>query len=403
MIERFLFKTLKKALERQPAVVLVGPRQVGKTTLALQVAQGLSAIYLDLESPLDLHKLEEPLFYLKSHEDKLVILDEIQQKPELFKALRGLIDERRYRGHKAGHFLLLGSASLDLLRQSSETLAGRIAELELTPITALEINNTGIPLNNLWIRGGFPESLLAKTDADSFEWRLDFIKSYLERDIPQLGPRIPTETLRRFWTMLAHLQGSIANFSQIGSSIGLSGQSITRYVDLLVDLLLVRRLAPYHANIKKRLIKSPKIYVRDSGLMHTLLNIRTMEELLENPIGGASWEGFVIENCLGSAPSTTNAYFYKTSSGAEIDLLLELPNKELWAIEIKKGYVPKVEKGFYSALEDIQPHRSFVIYGGTERYHMAQNVDAIGLEDFLAILRDLGSMGPTPPSDPKAG
>lgn len=385
MIKRLLFNPLKDTLLRQPAVVLLGPRQVGKTTLALEVAQNIQSIYLDLESPNDKQKLEDPLLYLNIHADKLVILDEIQRFPDLFMSLRGIIDERRRKGNATGHFLLLGSASLDLLKQSSETLAGRVSQLELTPFTVLETEKN-YTIEQLWIKGGFPESFLAQGDKESFKWRLDFIRSYLERDIPLLGPRVPAETLRRFWTMLAHSQGSILNVSQIASNIGVSGQTIARYADLLVDLLLVRRLQPYYTNIKKRLIKSPKTYIRDSGLLHALLGIQNQEILFSHPIVGASWEGFVIENCLNCAPPFTNGYFYRTSAGAEVDLILELPNKDLIAVEIKKGLSPKVEKGFFYVLEDIQPKKAFVIYGGSERYPLKESVEMIGLKDFLTEL-----------------
>jgi predicted AAA+ superfamily ATPase len=391
MIIRSLQKTLQQALERQPAVVLLGPRQVGKTTLAYQVSEKQNSIYLDLESPEDLQKLSDPLLYLRTHESQLVILDEIQRVPDLFTSLRGLIDERRRKGCPAGHFLLLGSASLDLLKQSSESLAGRIAQVELPPFTAIEVAQYGQDFMRLWLRGGFPNSFLEENDLFSFEWRRDFIKSYLERDIPQLGPRIPSETLRRFWTMLAHVQASLLNASQLAQNLGVSVQTITRYIDLLVDLLLVRRLQPFHANIGKRLVKSPKVYIRDSGLVHTLLGIKDAEALQSHPIMGASFEAFVIENCLNCAPLHTNAYFYRTSAGAEIDLLLEMPDKSLWAIEIKRSLSPKVQKGFYYAQVDLKPARSFVIYAGHERYPLAPNVEAISLYDFLKELQQFES------------
>lgn len=387
MIVRLLQNALERALSRQPAVVLLGPRQVGKTTLAHQVSQTRDSIYLDLESSEDLQKLKDPLLYLRKHESRLVILNEIQRVPDLFLALRGLIDERRRKGHPAGHFLLLGSASLDLLKQSSESLAGRITQLELTPLTALEVESWDKDFMQLWLKGGFPKSFLEEDDALSFEWRYDFIKSYLERDIPQLGPRIPAETLKRLWTMLAHLQGSLLNASQLAKNLMVSVQTVTRYIDLFVDLLLVRRLQPYHANVGKRLVKSPKVYIRDSGLLHTLLGINNAETLQGHSIVGASYESFVIENCLNCAPPHTNAYFYRTAAGAEIDLLLEMPDRSLWAIEIKRSLSPKLQKGFYTAQEDLKPTKSFVIYAGQERYPMAHNVEAIGLYDFLTELR----------------
>ncbi len=287
-----------------------------------------------------------------------------------------------------GDRLLLG---LDLLKQSSESLAGRIAQLELSPFTAIEVAEYEQDFMKLWLRGGFPNSFLEKNDLFNFEGRRDFIKSYLERDIPQLGPRIPSETLRRFWTMLAHVQASLLNASQLAQNLGVSVQTITRYIDLLVDLLLVRRLQPFHANVGKRLVKSPKIYIRDSGLVHTLLGIKDAEALQSHPIMGASFEAFVIENCLNCAPLHTNTYFYRTSVGAEIDLLLEMPNKSLWAIEIKRSLSPKIQKGFYYAQADLKPARSFVIYAGYERYPLAPNVEAISLYDFLRELQQFES------------
>lgn len=387
MITRALQNTLQEALLRQPAVTLLGPRQVGKTTLARQVTTGKPSIYLDLESPEDLQKLTDPLLYLRAHNSHLVILDEIQRVPDLFLSLRGLIDERRYQGDPSGHFLLLGSASLDLMKQSSESLAGRIAQLELSPFTALEVAQHDTDFMRLWLKGGFPNSFLEENDSHSLGWRRDFIRSYLERDIPQLGSRIPAETLRRFWTMLAYVQGSILNTSTLAVNLGVSVQSIGRYIDLLVDLLLVRRLQPYHKNVGKRLIKSPKIYIRDSGLLHALLGIKDLETLQSHPIMGASFEAFVIENILNSAPKHTHAYFYRTSSGAEIDLVLEMPNQSLWAIEIKRSLAPKLQKGFYFAKDDIKPSRSFVIYAGQERYTMKENVEAISIYEFLKELR----------------
>ncbi|MBL9028954.1 MAG: ATP-binding protein [Caedimonas sp.] len=386
MMTRFLQTKLQQTLLRKPAVVLLGPRQVGKTTLAHQISETQNSIYLDLESPEDLQKLSDPLLYLRSHESRLVILDEIQRVPNLFLSLRGIIDERRRKDRLSGHFLLLGSASLDLLKQSSESLAGRVAQLEMTPFTVLEVAQNSEDFMNLWVKGGFPNSFLETNDLFSFEWRQDFIKTYLERDIPQLGPKIPSETLRRFWTMLAHVQCSILNASQLAKGLGVSVQTITRYIDLLVDLLLVRRLQSFHGNVGKRLVKSPKIYIRDSGLLHALLGIKDFETLQGHPVMGGSFEAFVIENCLNCAPSHTNAYFYRTTSGAEIDLLLEMPDKSLWAIEIKRSLSPKLQKGFYYARADLEPKRSFVIYAGRERYSLEENIEAINLYDFLVEL-----------------
>jgi hypothetical protein len=371
-------------LREFPAVALVGPRQVGKTTLAEQIAAERSAVYLDLESPGDRDKLADPILYLSAHEDKLVVLDEVHRLPEVFQALRVLIDKGRRRGRRAGRFLLLGSASMDLLRQSGESLAGRIAYVELDPFDVLEV--AAGQQNVLWLRGGFPESFLAESDGASMRWRRNFILTYLERDIPQFGPRVPAETLRRFWTMLAHNQGGLFNAAQLARGLALDGKTITKYLDLLVDLLLVQRLAPIQANVGKRLVKSPKVYVRDSGLVHALLGIPDREALLGHPVVGASWEAFAVETLAHAAPSSTIAGFYRTSAGAEVDLTLELPGGRLWAIEIKLGLVPKLEKGFHQAVADLRPERSFVVCSGTERYPMAGNVEAIGLGELAAML-----------------
>jgi predicted AAA+ superfamily ATPase len=324
-IERRIATELIELLDTTPAVALIGPRQVGKTILAVSIAAQRPSIYLDLESDAARAKLAEPEFYLAEHEDKLVILDEVHRLPNLFRNLRGLIDRGRRSGRISGRFLLLGSASIDLLKQSGETLAGRIAYLEMNPIDGLEVPAQDI--NTLWVRGGFPDGFLAATDRVSQRWRQDFVRTYLERDIPLLGPRIPAETLRRFWTMLAHRQSSLLNAAEFARALGVDGKTVASYLDLLVDLLLVRRLEPWHANIGKRLVKSPRIYVRDSGIAHTLLGLGTQEEVLGHPVAGASWEGFVIETLQAAAPHGTQANFHRTAAGAEVDLLLSLPGQ----------------------------------------------------------------------------
>lgn len=380
MIRRRLLAPLSAALDESAAVALLGPRQVGKTTLALEIARTRPAVYLDLESEADRAKLAEPELYLARHEDKLVILDEIQRTPQLFRSLRGLIDAGRRRGHGKGRFLVLGSASMDLLKQSSESLAGRIRCLELAPLDAGEVGRTR--LDALWLRGGFPESLLAASDAASLRWRTDFIRTYLERDIPQLGPRIPAETLRRLWTMLAHQQGGLLNAAALARALAVDGKTVAAYLDLLVDLLLVRRLAPWHGNVRKRLVKSPKVYVRDSGLVHALLGVGDREDLLAHPVAGGSWEGLAIESLIAAAPSGTEAHFFRTAAGAEIDLLLKLPGRRKpWAIEIKRGLAPKLERGFQLACDTVRPERRFVVYGGTERFPVAEDVEAVSLVD----------------------
>lgn len=387
MIPRLSHTEIQQALEREAAVALIGPRQVGKTTLALKLAETCPSIYLDLENASDREKLGTTDQFLRFHEDKLVILDEVHQAPGLFEILRGVIDEGRRTGKGTERFLLLGSASIDLMRQS-ETLAGRIEYIDLEPLNILELNpNTDAQL--LWLRGGFPRSFLAKDDLSSLRWRQHFIQSYLERDVPMFGPRIPAETLRRLWVMLAHCQGTPLNAANLARNIDVSKPSVATYIDLLVDLLLVRRLPPFHANVKKRLVKSPKTYVRDSGLLHALLGIETLDELLGHPVVGASWEGLVIETLLAVAPYRTEASFYRTATGVELDLVLEMGAKGLWAIEIKRTTAPKLERGFYQALEDIQPDRTFVVYGGKERYPKGNNIEVISVEDMATELASL--------------
>lgn len=387
MFLRHLLPELTQELQHSPAVALLGPRQSGKTTLALQAAKTVPSIYLDLESERDRAKLAQPELYLSDHLDKLVILDEVHRTPHLFPVLRGLIDQARRSGRRAGNYLLLGSATLALLQQSGETLAGRVAYLELGPLNVFE---TGAgQIDALWLRGGFPESLTAPSDARSLRWRHNFIRAYLERDIPQLGPRIAADTLRRFWTMLAHHQGGLLNVAQLARNIGVDVKTAQSYIDLLCDLLLVRRLPPWHANVGKRLVKSPKVYVRDSGLVHALLDIESKETLLSHMVLGASWEGFVIENLLQCAPNQVQAYFYRTSGGAEVDLLLAWPGGEIWAIEIKRSLTPKVERGFHAACVDLAPTRKVVVYPGQETFPMGHDIEAMPLESLCSVLANL--------------
>ncbi len=377
MFSRRILPQLTEELQHAPAVALLGPRQSGKTTLALEVAKTLPSIYLDLESERDRAKLAQAELYLTDHLDKLVILDEVHRAPGLFPVLRGLIDQARRNGKRAGQYLLLGSASLDLLQQAGETLAGRIAYLELGPLDVLEIGAQAP--DTLWLRGGFPESLTAPSDARSLRWRQNFIRSYLERDVPQFGPRIAADTLRRFWTMLAHHQSGMLNMTQLARNMGVDVKTIQSYIDLLCSLLLVRRLPPWHSNIGKRLVKTPKIYLRDSGLVHALLDIERKETLLSHPVLGASWEGFCIENLLCCAPANVQGYFYRTSAGAEIDLLLVWPGGELWAIEIKRSLTPKLERGFHIACADLAPSRKLVVYPGQETFPLHADIQAVPL------------------------
>ena len=381
MFSRYKQAELQQALRRAPAVVVLGPRQVGKTTLAWQVAQP-DGQYLDLESPEDRSKLDNAEQYLRSRQDRLVVLDEVQRLPTLFEPLRGLIDQARRAASVSGTsatglYLLLGSASLDLIQSSSETLAGRIAFVELAGLHRLEVPPA--LWDGLWVRGGFPQSLMAATDADSVLWRRDFTRTYLERDVAQFAPRIGAELLRRFWTMLAHLQASTLNMAQLARNLGIDTRTATSYLDLLTDLLLVRKLSPWHSNQGKRLVKSPKVYIRDSGLLHSLLGIADMDGLLAHPVVGASWEGHVIESLLAVAPAGVVPSFYRSGAGAEIDLLLTWPNGEHWAIEIKRSTAPKVERGFHSACEDIQPSRKWLVYPGAEAYPMRDGIEAMPL------------------------
>jgi predicted AAA+ superfamily ATPase len=387
MIPRYLMSEVLKALDEVPAVCLVGPRQVGKTTLALAVAEQRRAVYLDLESEQDRAKLADPEAYLAQHLGELVILDELHRVPRLFPVLRGMIDRMRRQGKRAGGYLLLGSAGLGLLRQSGESLAGRVRFLELAPFSVLE--PTGRSLEELWLRGGFPESLLAASNSQSLRWRQDFIRTYLEREIPQFGPRVPAEALRRLWTMLAHLQGAVLNSSELARNLGLDVRTVNRYLDLLTDLFLVRRLQPWFSNIGKRLVRSPRLYLRDSGLVHALLQIQDLEGLLAHPVVGASWEGFVIENLAACAPDGTSLYFYRTVGGAESDLLLFLPDGTRWIVEIKRSLAPRPERGFYSACQDLKPTHAFVVYPGNERYPLEGGIEAINLVDLARELRGL--------------
>lgn len=389
MIARFALPHVNQALSRQASVALIGPRQAGKTTLARAIGDQRPSIYLDLETGRDRARLADPGDFFGRHAEKLVILDEIHRMPGVFEELRGIIDEGRRIGRAKGRFLILGSAAIDLLRQSSESLAGRIAFIELCPITAIECTGDA-DIAPLWLRGGFPDSVLAASDRESLAVRHDFIRTYLERDVPMFGPRIPAETLDRFWTMLAHLQGSLLNAARLASSMAISAPTVISYLDLLVDLFLVRRLAPYFVNVGKRLVKSPKVYIRDSGLAHALLGIQEMDDLLGHPIAGPSWEGFVIESLLAVAPAGTRASFYRTSAGAEIDLILEMGARHgVWAIEIKRTSAPAIEKGLRIALDDIKPARAFTVHGGVDRFAMGHGIEAISLRGLAGELAAL--------------
>lgn len=391
MIRRRLEDFVRDRLQHSPAVALLGPRQVGKTTLAFALSETMPSVYLDLESRTDLRKAEHIEAFQQGNQGKLLILDEIQRLPDVFAPIRGLIDAERRKGNRSGLFLFLGSASVELLRQSGESLAGRISYVELYGIDVLEFVQGPADaerLNQLWLRGGFPESLLAADDANSLRWRLDFVRTYLERDIPALGPRIPAATLERLWTMLAHAQGSNLNASKLAMSLEVSNVTIGRYLDLLTDLLLVRKLPPYTSNIRKRMVKAPRVYVRDSGITHALLNIQTYNDLLGHPAAGKSWEGFVIENILAVLPQGAQAFYYRTAGGAEIDLVLEFPGrpKRLFAVEIKRSPAAGVQRGFYEACEDLKPTHRFLVHAQADDFPMNGDLRAIGLRELLQLI-----------------
>lgn len=387
MYHRHATQTVQSALDAQAAVVLLGPRQVGKTTLALEIAGQRPSVYLDLERDADRRVLTEPDLYLDEQVGKLVILDEVQQMPDLFKTLRGQIDMRRRKGARTGQFLLLGSASNVLLHQSAESLAGRVRYIEMPPLLLDEVGEDRI--NDLWLRGGFPDSFQADSDQYSLAWREDFLRTYLERDIPALGPRIPAATLRRFWTMLAHAQGGLLNASALAEGLGVSGQTVGRYLDLLVDLMLVRRLQPWHENAGKRVVKSPKVFVRDSGLVHALLGLGSIESVLGHPVVGGSWEGFAIETLIAAAPIGTEHFFYRTAAGAELDLVLRLPGNATWAIEIKRTTTPKVSRGFHLSVDDIKADRKILVYAGEREVPAGDGLRAMSLATAVGQLRNL--------------
>ena len=375
---------IARRLGQAPAVVLLGPRQVGKTTLAKTIASiHPRALMLDLERESDRAALAQPELFFAAHRNEFLVLDEVQLTPHLFTALRPEIDTDR----RAGRFLLLGSASGDLLRQSGESLAGRVSYLELTPLLAAELAVVELAqLQQLWLRGGFPLSYLAPDDETSYAWRQDFIRTFLQRDLPGMGVRVPAETLRRFWQMLAHLQGQLFNASQLGMSLGgASHTTAARYLDVLVDTMMVRRLQPHFSNVGKRLVKSPKIYLRDSGVLHALLGLTSVQDLQGHPVAGASWEGFVVEQVAAALPPDAQLSFYRTAAGTELDLVIERGPRKL-GVEIKFSSAPKPTKGFWQALQDLQIDRACVIAPVLRRYPLAQGVDVIPLAELATLL-----------------
>ncbi len=392
MIQREKYHDLVKALHTMPVVALIGSRQVGKTTLALEVSKKIEkpVTYIDLESDADFNKLTDAEAYLKRFPGQLLIIDEVQRKPDLFRILRGIVDERRRNGERTGHFLLLGSASSDLLQKSSESLAGRIRYLELTPFTATELyvnEKEKFNLEKLWLRGGFPDSYLASGEQESWEWRSDFFSTYVERDIPNMGVGVAATQLKRFWKMLAHYHGNQINLSEFGRSLEVSHTTIRNYLDLLDDFYMIRQLKPLLGNIKKRLVKSPKVFIRDSGILHNLLQLSNIDVLYSHPKIGASWEGFVVENIINQLDKRWEYNYYRTAAQAEIDLVLHTPDNEIWAIEIKRALSPKLKRGFYEACKDINATHKWIVNAGKDRYPLPEEVEVIGLIEFLKIIQ----------------
>jgi hypothetical protein len=380
-IPRKIESEISECLKSFPAVAVLGPRRSGKSTLAKTIISGhKSSVYLDLERPSDIEKLTDPELYLDLHRHDLICLDEIQRSPDLFPVLRSVIDERG----KPGQFLILGSASRDLIRQSSESLAGRIAYLELTPFLLSEVEKD-LKVTRYWLRGGFPESALARSSKDSVRWRQNFIRTFLERDIPQLGIRIPAKSLERLWRMCAHYHGQPLNQSSLGAALGISHTTIRSYLDLLAETFMIRLLPPLVPNLKKRLVKSPRIYLRDSGVLHTLLDIETEDDLLGHPVRGSSWEGMVIENVLGEFPDWRGSY-YRSAAGAEIDLVLEKGRTRI-GVECKLSTAPEVGKGFWSAFKDLGIGEAYIIAPVKENYPITKGIKVTPLNEFIKDLR----------------
>jgi predicted AAA+ superfamily ATPase len=385
-VERHLGDEVLHSLASFPVTALLGPRQCGKSTLARHILHGRGdTVYLDLERPSDLRKIEDPEFFFSTVEDRLICIDEVQRKPELFQVIRVFVDADR----RPGKFLILGSASQDLIRQSSETLAGRIHYLELSPLSYSELCGADGSLVGdlmpIWLRGGFPDSVLAKNEKISFQWREDFIRTFLERDIPQFGFSIPAQTMQRFWTMLAHYHGQTLNASRLALSLGVSSPTIKKYLDILAQTFMVRLLPPFYANIKKRLVKAPKIYLRDSGILHALLHVEVGEDLLGHPVRGASWEGWCLEQIVMAMPGWQPS-FYRTSSGEEIDLILERGGKRL-AFELKASMAPKLSRGFSGTLEVLKPEHTWVVAPVRESYSIMDGVEVAGILEVLRALR----------------
>lgn len=386
MISRRLTKVLKDRVLQTPVVALLGSRQVGKTTLARSLKVGKPVRYLDLERPSDIAKLMDPELYLSRYADHLIILDEIQRMPDLFPVLRSLVDERRRAGEASAQFLILGSASPALLQQSSETLAGRISYLELCPLQLGELKNHEIVMDRHWLRGGYPDGFLAADEAASRQWREDFLISYVERYLPQLGISATPVLLRRLCSMVAHQQGATLNLSRMAGSLGIDGKTVRHYLDLLEGLYLVRSLPPWSRNAGKRLVKSPKVYWRDSGLLHSLAGIDDLEHLLGHPLCGHSWEGYCLEQIMSLLPKSVSCSHYRTHAGAEIDLVIETPAGEVIAIEIKRTLSPTLGPGFVESSRTLRSRRGYFITPGGDSYPLSESVTVMGLREFLTQL-----------------
>ena len=381
-IKRNLEDIVVQYLKIFPVVAILGPRQCGKSTLIKKLSEYWGdSLFLDLQYENDFSKLAQPAFFFESNADKIICLDEIQLYPELFSVLRSVVDKNR----QNGKFVLLGSASRDLIQHTAESLAGRIGMIYLSPFVLNELDNReGFSLNTFWLRGGFPDSYLAENDRFSTIWKDNFIRTFIERDIPQLGFQIPALQLKRLLVMCAHNQGQLINYSKLGESLGLTHPTIRRYIDLLEQTFILRTLLPFEVNVKKRLVKSPKVFVRDSGLLHQLLAIPDFNSFLGNPVFGSSWEGVVLENVIVNKPDW-NYYFYRTATGDELDLILQKGNQRI-AIECKASTAPKLTKGFWRAIEVVKPQQTYVIIPTQILYEIAPNVTVCGLSEFLNII-----------------
>jgi predicted AAA+ superfamily ATPase len=381
MYERLAALSLDRALARSPAVAILGPRQVGKTTLARKAAAGRAgSVFLDLETITDLAMLADPARYLSTRRDRLVVLDEVQNAPGLFSELRAEIDADR----RPGRFLLLGSASFRLLRQA-QTLAGRLEVIEMAPLLLPEVAQRFEDIEPLWVRGGFPPSYVAASDEDSWQWRQNFVRLFLNLDLPALGIGVDPPSMGRFWRMLAHLHAQLLNASALSRSLGVSSPTVSRWLDHLVDALVVRRLEPWSVNLGKRLVKSPKIYVRDSGLLHSLLGIRDAEALAGHPGAGSSWEGFVVEQICARLPSGVPISFYRTAAGAELDLVIELEGR-LIGVAAKLSSAPKITRGFWQACEDVGVHEAWVVAPVREGWPIGDRARVISPLELTADL-----------------